>query len=151
MVPQTIFTCEENRREWRQSLTPELLSGFKEYMLTALLRAMSGRTLGDAAALGRRVWTERYAPLVAIAELPAPPLSPPLDCAAAPPDDERAEYARAAAASAARLPEATRGVWVGNLAEALAAEAVGAANVAAYFRALDACEAPRDAGYRDEL
>ena len=122
--------------------------------LTGLLRALSDRTLGDAAALGRRVWAERYAPLVAIAELPAPPLSPPLDCAAAPPDDERAEYARAAAASAARLPEATRGVWVGNLAEALAAEAVGAANVAAYLQALDACEAPRahsDSGQRDEL
>ena len=47
-------------------------------------------------------------------------------------------------------------MWVGNLAEALAAEAVGAANVAAYFQALDECEAPRahsrsDSGNRDEL
>ena len=40
---------------------------------------------------------------------------------------------------------------MGNLAEALAAQALGVAAVASYFRALHACGAPSPSRQRDEL
>ena len=117
--------------------------------LTGLLRALPDRTLGDAAALGRRVWAERYAPLVAIAELPAPPLSPPLDCAAAPPDDERAEYARGRRQR--RAPPRGDARRVGGQFGGGARGGRSARRTSRVLQALDACEAPRahsDSGSR---
>ena len=39
----------------------------------------------------------------------------------------------------ARIPAASRGLWLGNLAELVAAEHVGVAHVAALLRAMEAC------------
>ena len=92
------------------------------------------------------VWRERYAPLVASGELPAPKLAAPLDCGAVqPPPDSREprevqlwadgveEIARK------QLPRVSRHLWLGNLAEVVVAEHVGARSAASFWRAVAEC------------
>lgn len=114
----------------------------------ALIARLSAAAAGAPSALVRAVWRERYAALVSEGELPAPPLSPLPDCRALlPPHLREADepppveaWVRAAAALATtRLPEAGRHLWLGNLAELVAAEHVGAAQAAAFWQALGEC------------
>jgi len=137
--------------------------------LVGLLSAAADGSGDDETWLARRVWSERYARLVESGELPALPWSPgqrqpaaavtsaglSAEDGAGPPPRcadlaarsairaEAVTWAEAVGSLAAEeLPSASRRTWVGNLAELVAAEAVGVERTPAFWRALGDCGLP---------
>jgi len=122
-----------------------------------LLAQLSIAIEGDATAVSRRVWQERYKELA----LHAKELTLDWDSMAAPPcmaiakafsqqgssltegwTDEATAWLQAAARVAVeRLPAGSRSLWVENLAELVAAEHVGVARVAPLLKAIVDCTA----------
>ena len=122
----------------------------------ALVARLSARTAALASEGSPRqwllaaVWRERYAPLVASAELPAPKLAAPLDCGAVQPMPDAREPREVRVwvggveeIARKQLPRASRHLWLGNLAEVVVAEHVGAKSAASFWRAVAECLGPR--------
>ena len=126
-------------------------SGAAALILLLSRSAFAGDAVGDGGSssstlLARRVWQERYAELD-LPEASPPPFATDGSCAEWQPglrawrDDEAARrWAQSVARhAAAHLPDSTKGSWLGNLAEYIAAERVGVGHVAAFFQALNMC------------
>lgn len=140
-----------------------------------LVLLLSWHTFGDAWLLARRVWDERYRALVAAGELPIEGAG--VECAALPDDaaimrvsshasydiDAAADTANtagrrasqwaldASAIAKAGMGRTTRGTWVSNLAELVAAERIGVRRAPGFWQALHTCvPTERDTPTREE-
>ena len=115
----------------------------------ALVLTLSEACFGDSALVASRVWAERYRSLAveggALRRSPSHETLR-IDCATVAAGRRSAlwaprlsEWGRKTARVAARFSDETRGVWVANLAERLAAERVGLEWAASFWQALHSC------------
>ena len=116
----------------------------------ALVLTLSEACFGDSALVASRVWAERYRSLAveggALRRSPSHATLR-IDCATVAARRRSAlwaprlsEWGHKTARVAARFSDETRGVWVANLAERLAAERVGLEWAASFWQALHSCQ-----------